>query len=731
MANDGGPTTTPTGLLEDCDPRLPLDRTGQRVDFKQFVLFAKPYVPPAKGPVIWSEQEYAILQPQLLATNPGPTATPVSQLPVARPWADQFPKLPDWDLGQLFHPDPYKPIWSAYAHFALCVTLSQRWTLKGYRRGELINTISLAPGEQLTLEVHSWDKTTLKTEEELAREQDLQVGEKLTRRDAMDIAQHIPSRQFAGQKDASAAMTELAIAHDATNAAAVVQASTKALTDRVSYLSERTIEATARVRSNRKTRIEVSREQGREQKQTRQIANTNRCHSLNCHYFEITAEYDVTTTLVDPQPCLLLPCPDVTIDRSWLFCNADRVFPALLDRSLMPAFDAISLLRTYEALRALQSAEARATVSTAEVPDADLLRLRVAAIVDAFGKLPTLSLDYDTLIAAATKATSASDFVQRMGGAQKWSRGLYRWFLSDRAMGALEQLAADLAAKVAPASALATFFGTVSPADYEDRTKQKVKNFLNDLVPYHVVPFPFAEQIAEATALDDAGLHDASLAAHSSWQASLEVPEPPQPVSIPGAIAEAIAVKDVAAAEVAVARLLCHIRANELHYLQTIWATEHIDDRFLRLQKMGPIAQLVRNEILGFVGRKAAFPLLESALSLVSRWVPYAQLVAATTGTPPSSPTALTVPTQGTLLEPMVGTCDACEPYIDETRRIDLKLQNAKADAAVAEARRVAMRLDATPALLDAECCPDGEGGIVINVEGKRRGPPDRSGEDR
>ncbi len=70
-------------------------------------------------------------------------------------------------LTKVLLPTPYQPFKNPHPHYALCATFEQVWEPKGYTRGELINTISLAPGEQLTLEVHSWDKSTFKSEEEL------------------------------------------------------------------------------------------------------------------------------------------------------------------------------------------------------------------------------------------------------------------------------------------------------------------------------------------------------------------------------------------------------------------------------------------------------------------------------------------------------------------------------------------------------------------------------------
>src|SRR5581483_4476560 len=86
-------------------------------------------------------------------------------------------------------------------------------------------------------------------------------------------------------------------------------------------IRERTVQASHALKSTRKLRIEVSREVGREQRQTRVVANTNRCHTLNCHYFEIMANYVVTTKRVALDPGLLLPMAPLAVTAAWCFAT--------------------------------------------------------------------------------------------------------------------------------------------------------------------------------------------------------------------------------------------------------------------------------------------------------------------------------------------------------------------------------------------------------------------------
>ena len=60
------------------------------------------------------------------------------------------------------------------------------------------------------------------------------------------------------------------------------------------------------------------------------------------------------------------------------------------------------------------------------------------------------------------------------------------------------------------------------------------------------------------------------------------------------------------------------------------------------------------------------------------------------------------LPTPGITLEPRLGSCGACEDFIDESRSIELKQRRAVARQAEAEATRLERRLElATPNLDD------------------------------
>lgn len=52
---------------------------------------------------------------------------------------------------------------------------------------------------------------------------------------------------------------------------------------------------------------------------------------------------------------------------------------------------------------------------------------------------------------------------------------------------------------------------------------------------------------------------------------------------------------------------------------------------------------------------------------------------------------------QGTILEAIVGDCDACEDFVRKSRELDVRLQTANADKEASEATRFRTRLEQVP----------------------------------
>ena len=621
-------------------------------------------------------------------------------------------------MGRVLLPSRHQPFRSPYPHFALCATYEQTWEPKGYTRGELLSTIGLAPGEQLTLEVHSWDKSTIKSEEELATESEMRVTENLTERDVRTVA-----RQVSSGFNASATIPIKGVP---VSVGGAVNAN---VSETLEQTRSRTVEASNTLKNTRRLRIEVAREVGREQKQTRVIANTNRCHAVNCHYFEIMTNYVVTTRLASLTPCLLLNNPKFKATPEWVLCRERELLAALLDKAYLPGFEAARTLTSHVKYVAIAEQEAQA--GGAANPVEEELKPHVAAILNSFDKLrkPARSVK---------KAAGSAEcqLARRLGGRMAWAlcvatkvgvttlrRMLYYALLhgSRAAINALNKL--DDEKGLAPSAALQSFFAAVTARDFQYPWAGGAEwaNALDSIgIPEKLVDALLKWGILSYVdfALDDAGLYNDVKAAAAKLKTLMVPPTGTEPmVTKEGGYSK----MEIARAQTVFGQLACHLEAHWVHYTQAILQAQDADQRFVDLQGYGAVAGIVENDLLGFFGHKAAYPI--SDLDAVKPWLDFEELKRQVQPATPA-PQLVTLPTHGTVLEAILAECDACEDFIRQSRTLDLRTQEAKTRQEEAEARRRQMRLDREPPDLSDPQTTVAGGRVVINVAGSEAPAP-------
>jgi hypothetical protein len=623
-------------------------------------------------------------------------------------------------LTKAFLPPPYRPIRSVHPHLALCVTSEQIWEPVGYTRGELINSISLAPGEQLTLEVHSWDKSTSKTEEDLAEEAELRTAEKLTQRDALTITQEV-AKQFGASLSASGTVNIKGVPVSLSGATSG-QVNTN-VRNTLERTRERTSEASNTLRTTRKMKIEISREVGRENKQTRIIANTNKCHTLNCNYFEILSNYLVTTRFVSVTPCLLLSYPKVDVNSDWVLCYEDILKKVLLDKVFLAGFEGARILEAHEKFLQLKKEEAKAKGEVAAELE-EPLKNSIESILDAYS-----SLKRSLRRIKNAKKSNTCKGAAIVGGSvglavcvfSKVGLGTLRKLLyfamlhaNKNALNALKKLSDDHSKGINAGEALKDFYASISHRDFQaNLTDATLAKGLDDMgAPKNVVNMLIYRGYIDWV-YDDAGLYNAVVAGQKKLEDIWELP----PESTDGAAREGFSTMEIAKAQVSFEQLKCHLNKNLIHYLQAIWSQEHPDQRLMRLQSYGALANILRNELVGFYGNKCAYPIVnhQEATNIGVNFEEILTKVKEEFANHNLEPQLVTQPTLGTVLEAAIGKCEACDDYINESRMIDLRLQKAKAEQEEKEAERRSKKLEAgdlSPNLIVAD------GKVVINVDG-------------
>lgn len=239
---------------------------------------------------------------------------------------------------------------------ALFVPWRQTWSLMGFSRGTLLSSLALAPGEEVTIEVHSWERRARGLEQSTETETEQTLESNQTTRDTEDVFSEMKNNQeftwqVSGGIDASYSNGVVTV--NARAAASVENASRVENVARTArnHLSETTTKAAARVRSRRVTRINESIETGREDRVTRRIRNPNQCRTVTYDFFETLAHYEIELAFRKQRMRLvaMLRNPfDYDFTPELVRRNETGLRNALIDPALASGFDALRLQRSYQ-----------------------------------------------------------------------------------------------------------------------------------------------------------------------------------------------------------------------------------------------------------------------------------------------------------------------------------------------------------------------------------------------
>ncbi|GAA2625811.1 hypothetical protein [Paractinoplanes durhamensis] len=240
---------------------------------------------------------------------------------------------------------------------AVLLPWKQTWTLKGFTRGNLISSLAMAPGEETTITVSSWERRSKSLVQSAETDIEQSFDYSSSTRDTEDVMREVTSTnefdaQAYGSLDASyspgVASIRVQVGGEVSNAQSLANA-TKSSTQ---HVRESTNHAATRVRSRRVTTITESIETEQRTSVVRTIRNPNQGHTLTMNFHEVLAHYDINLVFnkAGVRIVVLVPNPVeiATFTELHVRVNEATLRAGLLDSALVDGFEACRLLEAYK-----------------------------------------------------------------------------------------------------------------------------------------------------------------------------------------------------------------------------------------------------------------------------------------------------------------------------------------------------------------------------------------------
>ena len=639
---------------------------------------------------------------------------------------------------------------------ALNLQWTQTWILKGYSRGNLLNTISLAPQEETTIEIFTWDRRRSSVERSSSVDVDESIEQSDTVRDTTDVMRQAQSSsEFAFQGGANVGVN----IYDVVNIGASVSASDKTTFANLSktstnFIHESVTKAASKVKQSRQSKVSESTESGREERVTRKIRNPNMCHTLNLDYFEVLASYNIVTKFVPNESglCVLVDNPlKLQFDRWALRVYEKALRRALVDRNLAPGFDAAHLLYSREQACRVLCETCHCSSNMSDADAADVLSA-VQGTMNVIGsRFPTLESSWIYLHTWFEYIETSNYFELRnpvrLSQARWWVYAELLKLGAPSLWAVMGQVFSEWKTKAFTAfttlrlrQELDSVGGleAIRPqklfAEHKDHLGRAIGNQYSVWrleSPHPPIENEFILTFVYSTGLLDT-FDDFSLTyAFSQFITSFDTAVSAQKAageaqaarddSASDAVESAFGLKDVTDALDRESALLAHLNIHGDYYRAMLWNALTPSTQSGFLQPLLP-RELVESRAVGFIGNKLAFPVR------IDDFPPAKQLLDDLI----TSNTALndlqrdvlvTLPTPAVTVEPRLGMCDACEDFIQKHRELDIALKRAEvgqAEQRVAqeklETERYQKRLAATPPQLNDPDPGDSQNAIRIIV---------------
>ena len=234
---------------------------------------------------------------------------------------------------------------------AIYMPFLQQWQLDGYTQGRIVNSFSLGPGEEQTVEIFTWAKSSSSLTSATSFESEQETESSGSRHDALDVSEDVAHQAgFETSTDGKVGFTVGVAKFDLGAKASGRAALNEGENETRQTIIDATTRSTGRVRTSRTLTVTESQEAGSEERVTRKLTNPNACHTLTVPFFEVLANYQVSTFVRGDEVRLValikssLLSSVTVIDRAFIRSHESALRLALLDSTLADGFEAARFL---------------------------------------------------------------------------------------------------------------------------------------------------------------------------------------------------------------------------------------------------------------------------------------------------------------------------------------------------------------------------------------------------
>jgi hypothetical protein len=638
---------------------------------------------------------------------------------------------------------------------AIYMPFRQQWKLRGYNRGRLVNSFTLAPQEEQIIEVFKWDRLSHTLESITTFESEDTNESSSTRRDTTDVARDV-SRQTGFETNSTGKVGfKVGVVNADLSAGFNARAGINdAERETRNAITDVTTRSTGRVRTSRTLKVVESREQGQETRITRKLRNPNGCHTMTVAFAEILANYEVDTVVRADAVRLVVLVNSATLsslehfNRANIRAHESPLRLALMDRSLADGFDAARYLdarsRACEVLCAGCTCDEGSGMSEDNTLFTNV-RNAAATLATVLNTINSYNVWFPlSVLGVPTPAGQpAIDDVRRYAfkkAAQDYAPGL----LSSLSALTLPTTGSSITA--AQVESINQRLNSIATENYSKLLGNgSTSDAIRNEIYAYLITFVIHEPISAAITLgviwarlnglgsfDDFGFVAAVNAfrgAYSAWKAWVkEQIEKDEKLAALRRIEkqerdlrvlEAFPLRETADAGERLDALLAHLNdpRNRDHYRFAVWNERSgaSDPTLMNLA----LAGLIEPTPVGMVGDQLAVPVKLLPGSRLEQF--FNDTIADLLENPTHDRQDHILPTPALYADAIVGGCSSCEENIERNNRLELKHKRIENDIRQLEARRLTARLDAQTPLLDR----DGVSPPAIKVEVVNETPTD------